>query len=104
MRPIGRRRLKLAVEREKASLTKRLGKIALCCIPAVIVLGFLSAVFISYELFPFGNNTLSWCDMDQQVIPLLMDFKDILEGKSSFFLNLQIAGGMNIWGVFLFFL
>lgn len=92
------------MEREKASLTKRLGKIALCCIPAVIVLGFLSAVFISYELFPFGNNTLSWCDMDQQVIPLLMDFKDILEGKSSFFLNLQNAGGMNFWGVFLFFL
>ena len=73
-------------------------------LPPLVVLGFLSAVFACYGLFPFGGNTLSWCDMDQQVLPLLMDFKDILEGKSSLFLNLQNAGGMNFWGVFLFFL
>lgn len=42
--------------------------------------------------------------MNQQVIPLLLDFKDILEGNGSIFLNLQNGGGMNFWGVFLFFL
>ena len=67
-------------------------------------LALLSAVYLSFGLFPFGDNTLSWCDMDQQVLPLLMDFKDILLGDGSMFLNLQSAGGMNFWGVFLFFL
>lgn len=67
-------------------------------------LALLSAVYLSFGLFPFGDNTLSWCDMDQQVLPLLMDFKDILLGDGSMFLNLQNAGGMNFWGVFLFFL
>ena len=34
----------------------------------------------------------------------MIDFKDILDGKSSMFLNFENAGGMNFWGVFFFFL
>ncbi len=64
----------------------------------------LCGIYLAFELFPFGGKTLSWCDMNQQVIPLMLDFKDILSGKTSIFLNLQNAGGMNFWGVFLFFL
>lgn len=68
------------------------------------VLVLMSVVYLVNGLFPFGKNTISWCDMNQQVVPLLMDFKDILLGKSSMLFNLQNAGGMNFWGVFLFFL
>ena len=70
MRPIGRRRLKLAVEREKASLTKRLGKIALCCIPAVsythldvykrqlwCILGFVLLHFFTRKLRRYDGQT-----------------------------------------------
>ena len=64
----------------------------------------LSGCFATAGLFPFGNNTLSWCDMNHQAVPLLMDFQDILAGKASMFLNLQNAGGMDFWGVFFFFL
>lgn len=60
--------------------------------------------FHSNELFPFGNGTVAWCDMTQQVIPLLTDFKDILSGKAGVFLNFQNAGGMNLWGVIFFFI
>ena len=42
--------------------------------------------------------------MSQQVIPLLTDFKDILTGKDGIFLNFHNAGGMNLWGVFFFFI
>ena len=42
--------------------------------------------------------------MNQQTLPLLMDFKDILSGSASLFLNQQNAGGMNFWGVFLYYL
>ena len=69
---------------------------------AVIIIGL--AVFAGNGLYPFGDKTLAWCDMHQQVLPLLLDFKDILEGKGDFLFNWQNAGGMNFLGVFLFFI
>ena len=71
---------------------------AICC--AVI----LSIIYAIFGLYPFGEKTLAWCDMSQQVIPLLMELKDVLSGHSGWFLNLQNAGGMSFWGVFFFFL
>ena len=69
----------------------------------------LTAVFLLFfyalgGFYPFGNGDISWCDMDQQVIPLLLNFKDILTGHGSALYSLQNAGGMNFWGVFFFFL
>ncbi len=64
----------------------------------------LSLSFLAFGLFPFGKNTLAWGDMKQQVIPLMAEWKDILEGKSGLLWNFQNAGGMNFWGVFFFFL
>lgn len=69
---------------------------------AVIIIGL--AVFAGSGLYPFGDKTLAWCDMHQQVLPLLLDFKDILEGKGNFLFNWQNAAGMNFPGVFLFFI
>ena len=69
---------------------------------AVIIIGL--AVFAGSGLYPFGDKTLAWCDMHQQVLPLLLDFKDILEGNGDFLFNWQNAGGMNFLGVFLFFI
>lgn len=74
---------------------------ALAFIFCIIILSVFYAVF---GLYPFGPKTISWCDMSQQVIPLLMELKDVLSGKSGWFLNLQNAGGMSFWGVFFFFL
>lgn len=64
----------------------------------------MGIVFFCYNLFPFAENTLSWCDMSQQVLPILLEFKDILAGNGNLFLNMENAGGMNFWGVFLFFI
>lgn len=61
-------------------------------------------IYYNYHLFPFSNQTLAWCDMKQQVIPILLDFKNVLSGQSNMFLNLSNAGGMSFWGVFLFFI
>ena len=68
----------------------------------MIIIGL--AVFAGSGLYPFGEKTLAWCDMHQQVLPLLLDFKDILEGDGNFLFNWQNAGGMNFLGVFLFFI
>lgn len=44
-------------------------------------------MFAGSGLYPFGDKTLAWCDMHQQVLPLLLDFKDILEGNGDFLFN-----------------
>ena len=61
-------------------------------------------LFFLFQLYPFSDQTLAWCDMKQQVIPFLLDFKNIISGNSDMLLNLQNAGGMSFWGVFFFFI
>ncbi len=73
-------------------------------IAPLIVLGVMAVFYAVFGIFPFGKNTVSWCDMTQQTVPLLMNFKDVLEGNGSLFYSTGNAGGMNFWGVFLFFL
>lgn len=75
-----------------------------CIIAPAAVMGIMLTLYACYSIYPFGDRTIAWCDMNQQVIPFLMDFKDILSGKTNLFLNLQNAGGMSFWGVFLFFI
>ena len=67
----------------------------------------MAVILYAYKLdgaYPFGHGTVAWCDMVQQVIPLLIDFKDILAGKDGVFLNLNNAAGMDMWAVIFFFL
>lgn len=72
--------------------------------PFLLTAALLCTVYAIFGLFPFGNKTLAWGDMKQQVIPLMLEFTDIIKGKAGFFLNMQNAGGMSFFGVFFFFL
>lgn len=69
-----------------------------------ITAGLLLTVFAVFGFFPFGGKSITWCDMTQQVIPLMGTFGRVLSGDSSFLLDMGAAGGMNFWGVFFFFL
>ena len=73
-------------------------------ISPIVVMLIFGVFFALNGFFPFGKSSVSWCDMTQQVIPLLCDFKDMLSGEDGFFLSLHNAGGMNFFGVFFFFL
>ena len=66
---------------------------------------FLVFLFVAMrgDLYPFGSKSISWCDMNQQVIPILCNLKDIFNGKSSFFISYENAGGMNFYGVYMFY-
>ena len=68
------------------------------------VLLLLSFAFAMDGAWPFGGGTVSWCDMDQQVVPLLAGFKDVLEGQDGFFLNSANGAGMDLWSVFFFYM
>ena len=70
----------------------------------LITAAVMLTVFLIGGFYPFGQSSLAWCDMKQQLIPLFCDFKDILSGKESLFLNFSNGSGMNFYGVFFFFL
>ena len=73
-------------------------------LPPLLTLAVMLYVFKNYNMYPFGQGSIAWCDMNQQGIPLLMDFKDMLSGKDNLFFSMNNAGGMSFWGVFCFFL
>lgn len=73
-------------------------------IPPLAVFMITMVVFYVYKIFPLGENTIAWCDMKQQVIPLLMQFKEILSGNQSVIFQMYNAGGANFWGIFFFFI
>lgn len=68
---------------------------AICFIMYMVIFAFM-------HFYPFGGRSLAWCDFEQQYIPLLLELKNIIEKGGSFFLG-KGGGGMNIYGVFLFF-
>ncbi|MDY2879453.1 MAG: YfhO family protein [Candidatus Borkfalkiaceae bacterium] len=70
--------------------------------PAVVFLLFFLIAKRS-DLYPFGTQSVSWCDMNQQVIPILCNLKDVLSGKASLFMSYGNAGGMNFYGVYMFY-
>lgn len=73
-------------------------------LPPFAVMVILLIAYAIGGVYPFGEKCIALCDMHQQVIPLIMDFKDILSGKDNLFLNMQNAAGMNLYGVVLFFI
>ena len=85
-------------------ITSASGKVLPLVLPPMLTMLVFWYLFGTCHMYPFGSGSVAWCDMNRQVVPLLMDFQDILHGKDSLWLNMQNAGGMNFWGVFCFFL
>ena len=69
-------------------------------LPPLIVLLLILAAFRVYGIYPFGRRSLSWGDMSQQIVPLLNQYKELL----SPFYSLRAGGGMNMYGVFFYYL
>lgn len=65
--------------------------------------GILLLAYALFGLYPFGEQSIAWCDMNQQVIPLMAEFRSVLLGDGSMFWS-GGAGGINFWGIFFFFL
>lgn len=85
-------------------LAKSIKKYYALFLPPLLTLAVILYTFKICNMYPFGQGSVAWCDMNQQGIPLLMDFKDMLSGKDNILFSMQNAGGMSFWGVFCFFL
>jgi len=85
----------------KQNILRRAGLPILACMCAFL----LFLVFYSfYHIFPCGANTIVWCDMAQQTVPLLEQFRTICHNGESLSYTIFDAGGMQFYGVFFFFL
>ncbi len=83
-------------------MSKRAKISALLWAPAATGI-ILAVIFRCYSLYPFGDKSLVWCDMRQQVLPFWMQLAEILRGRQDAFYSFQMAGGMEVWGVLFFF-
>ncbi|MBR2617096.1 MAG: YfhO family protein, partial [Clostridia bacterium] len=90
----------IRISKEK---TKRIFSALCYLIPPLLVATVILWVFHGKGVYPFGNKSISWCDMDSQVIPMLCNLKDVLSGKTSLLYSAQNAGGMNFLGVFYYY-
>ncbi len=78
------------------------------CCNAVFALALTLLLFCGFYrffgIYPFGDKSIVWCDMEQQAVPLLLQCKRILEQGDSLLYHPLNGGGMNFYGVFFFFL
>lgn len=68
------------------------------------VLLLFACGYAVFGLYPFGKNSIVWCDMEQQAVPLLLQLREIFRMGDSICYTVLNAGGMNFLGVFFFFL
>ena len=69
-----------------------------------VTLALLLIGYAVYGLYPFGDRSIVWCDMEQQAVPLLMQLRQMAERGESIGFTALDAGGMRFFGVFFFFL
>ncbi|MBE6846592.1 MAG: hypothetical protein E7503_00445 [Ruminococcus sp.] len=70
----------------------------------LLVLALFALFYKLFHIYPFGERSIVWCDMEQQAVPLLLQCKQIIEQGESLLYHPLNAGGMNFYGVFFFFL
>lgn len=72
----------------------------------IIVLALFLIFNACCGIFPCGGNTIVWCDMEQQAVPLLLQLRQQLTGSMGGDLCYSVldGGGMQFYGVFFFFL
>lgn len=88
----------------KSMVRKVIARSSLPLTACGVTLVLLLIGYAVYGLYPFGNGSLVWCDMEQQAVPLLMQLKQMAARGESIGYSALNAGGMRFFGVFFFFL
>lgn len=85
----------------KTRLLRQTGIPLLACAVTCLLFLLCDAVF---GIFPLGEKSVVWCDMEQQAVPLLLQLRELLRQGGSIAYSPLDAGGMQFYGVFCFFL
>ena len=70
----------------------------------LISLGILSIVFIMKGIFPFGDNSLIWGDMHDQITAFYYHFYDSFHGNNSLLINFSTGGAINFLGILAYYI
>jgi len=81
---------------------KKISELRLPCIAFSITGALYLLYFAVFGFYPFGERSIAWCDLEQQYLPILMELRNALLEGTSLLLG-RGGGGMNLWGVILFF-
>ena len=64
-----------------------------------IVLLILIVIFIYKGIYPFGNNSLIWGDMHDQITAFYYNLYDVFKSNKSIFVIFSASSGVNFWGI-----
>ena len=71
---------------------------------AIITFVLLSIVFIIRGIFPFGNNSIIWSDMHEQITAMYYHFYDAVHGSSSLLVDFNSGGGISFIGIIAYYI
>ena len=78
-------------------------KIPYLIITLISILIFLF-VFIDKGIYPFGNHTLIYGDMFDQITAFYYHFYDAFKGSDSFLIDFSTSGGINFFGIMTYYI
>lgn len=70
----------------------------------LISLFILLVLFIGKGIFPFGNNTLIYGDMHDQITAFYYHFYDVFHENGSLLVNFTTSGGINFLGIMAYYI
>ena len=73
-------------------------------VTAGIILGIFVVLFCVKGIYPFGENSLIWGDMHDQLTAFYYHLYDTFYEDSSIFINFSTSGGINFFGIFAYYL
>lgn len=80
---------------------KRIKPYLYTCLTIIFI---LSIIFIKKGIFPFGDNSLIWGDMHDQITAFYYHFYDSVYGNSSILIDFSTSGGINFLGILAYYI
>lgn len=71
---------------------------------SLIVITILTIIFFIKGIYPFGNNSLIWGDMHDQITAFYYHFYDSIKGSSSLLINFNTSSGINFLGIMAYYI
>lgn len=73
-------------------------------ITSIIILVILSIIYILKGYFPFGNESIIWSDMHEQITAMYYHFYDSIYNSKSLFVDFNSGGAINFVGVLAYYI
>lgn len=73
-------------------------------VTGLLVFVLFCILFIVKKIYPFGNNTLIYGDMHDQITAFYYHFYDVFHGNASLFVDFTTSGGINFWGILAYYI